>query len=137
MGRFGKCLPIQFEEEVRSKEKYHNFAKTLVCPPQSKTASPKFYPHSVMGMPHSRQSITSRLKVVIAYLGRWQPNIYRDDSTPVAVVQNMADWSNTMIYFARSFSVGNSTCKPPWKILFFGTDRFAVHPLKALIENRR
>lgn len=42
-----------------------------------------------------------------------------------------------MIYFARSFSVGNSTCKPPWKILFFGTDRFAVQPLKALIENKR
>ncbi|XP_078360619.1 methionyl-tRNA formyltransferase, mitochondrial-like isoform X3 [Oculina patagonica] len=37
----------------------------------------------------------------------------------------------------RSLSTANGTCKPPWKILFFGTDRFAVHPLKALNENKR
>lgn len=42
-----------------------------------------------------------------------------------------------MIHFVRSFSTGKGTCKPPWKILFFGTDRFSVQPLKALFENKR
>lgn len=39
--------------------------------------------------------------------------------------------------FFRALSLSHGSCKPPWKILFFGTDRFAVHSLKALHENQR
>ena len=27
-------------------------------------------------------------------------------------------------------------CKPPWRVLFFGTDKFAVKPLEGLEEHR-
>lgn len=39
--------------------------------------------------------------------------------------------------FFRALSLSHGSCKPPWKTLFFGTDRFAVHSLKALHENQR
>lgn len=39
--------------------------------------------------------------------------------------------------FLKALSTTHGSCRPPWKILFFGTDRFAVHPLKALHENQR
>ena len=37
----------------------------------------------------------------------------------------------------RSLTRGVESVKPPWRILFFGTDRFSLYPLKALLENKR
>ncbi|XP_029212080.2 methionyl-tRNA formyltransferase, mitochondrial-like isoform X1 [Acropora muricata] len=42
-----------------------------------------------------------------------------------------------MVHFTRSLLAGKGTSSPPWRILFFGTDRFAISPLKALVENSR
>ena len=37
----------------------------------------------------------------------------------------------------RAFSNNAKGVCPPWRILFFGTDRFAVHPLKALLDDHK
>ena len=71
-----------------------------------------------------------------------RPVSFRDHSVTVGRFGSRQDGGlrktfAIMINIVRSLSTRKGNCKPPWKVLFFGTDRFAVHPLKALIENNR